>query len=126
MITLVEAFEYFNNERLFADKWLQATTQVQTQSLKMSENQIKMLNLNTDIDLDNEVDFKKAIFEQALYLVETQNSNRSKLIEQGVTSFSVEGLSESYDISKSTVNKKVCSEAMIYLKKYLLGGFAIC
>ena len=126
MITLVEAFEYFNNERLFADKWLQATTQVQTQSLKMSENQIKMLNLNTDIDLDNEVDFKKAIFEQALYLVETQNSNRSKLIEQGVTSFSVEGLSESYDINKSTVNKKVCSEAMIYLKKYLLGGFAIC
>ena len=124
MITLVEAFEYFNNERLFSDKWLQATTQVQTQSLKMSENQIKMLNLNTDIDLDNEVDFKKAIFEQALYLVETQNSNRSKLIEQGVTSFSVEGLSESYDNSK--VNKKVCSEAMHYLKKYMLGGFAIC
>ena len=124
MITLVEAFEYFNNERLFADKWLQATTQVQTQSLKMSENQIKMLNLNTDIDLDNEVDFKKAIFEQALYLVETQNSNRSKLIEQGVTSFSVEGLSESYDTSK--INKKICSEAMQYLKKYMLGGFAIC
>lgn len=124
MITLTEAYEYFNNERLFSDKWLQATTQVQTQSLKMAENQIKMLNLNTDIDLDNETDFKKAIFEQALYLVETQNSNRSKLIEQGVTSFSVEGLSESYDNSK--VNKKVCSEAMQYLKKYMLGGYAIC
>lgn len=124
MITLTEAYEYFNNERLFSDKWLQATTQVQTQSLKMSENQIKMLNLDTSIDLDNEVDFKKAIFEQALYLVETQNSNRSKLIEQGVTSFSVEGLSESYDNSKS--NKKVCNEAMQYLKKYMLGGYAIC
>ena len=124
MITLTEAYEYFNNERLFSDKWLQATTQVQTQSLKMSENQIKMLNLNTEIDLENEEDYKKAIFEQALYLVETQNSNRSKLIEQGVTSFSVEGLSESYDNSKA--NKKVCSEAMQYLKKYMLGGFAIC
>ena len=124
MITLTEAFEYFNNERLFSDKWLQATTQVQTQSLKMSENQIKMLNLNTEIDLENEEDYKKAIFEQALYLVETQNSNRSKLIEQGVTSFSVEGLSESYDNSKA--NKKVCSEAMQYLKKYMLGGYAIC
>lgn len=124
MITLTEAIEYFSNERLFSDKWLEATTQVQTQSLKMSENQIKMLNLNTDIDLDNEEDYKKAIFEQALYLVETQNSNRSKLIEQGVTSFSVEGLSESYDNSKA--NKKVCSEAMQYLKKYMLGGYAIC
>ena len=126
MITLTEAYEYFNNERLFSDKWLQVTTQVQNQSLKMAENQIKMLNLDTEIDLDNETNFKKAIYEQALYLVETQNSNRSKLIEQGVTSFSVEGLSESYDISKSTVNKKVCSEAMHYLKKYMLGGYAIC
>ena len=126
MITLVEAFEYFNNERLFADKWLELEANKQAQSLKMAENQIKMLNLDTSINLYDEEDFKKAIFEQALYLVETQSSNRSKLMEQGVTSFSVEGLSESYDISKSTVNKKVCSEAMIYLKKYLLGGFAIC
>lgn len=126
MITLVEAYEYFNNERLFSDKWLESSTQVQTQSLKMAENQIKMLNLDTEIDLENEEDYKKAIFEQALYLVETQSSNRSKLIEQGVTSFSVEGLSESYDTSKSNTNKKICSEAMHYLKKYMLGGFAIC
>ena len=126
MITLTEAYEYFNNERLFSDKWLQATTQVQTQSLKMSENQIKMLNLDKDIDLENEEDYKKAIFEQALYLVETQSSNRSKLIEQGVTSFSVEGLSESYDTSKSNTNKKICSEAMQYLRKYMSGGFEIC
>lgn len=124
MITLVEAYEYFNNERLFSDKWLESSTQVQTQSLKMAENQIKMLNLDTEIDLDNEEDYKKAIYEQALYLVETQSSNRSKLIEQGVTSFSVEGLSESYDNSKAS--KKVCNEAMQYLKKYMLGGFAIC
>ena len=126
MINIQQAIEYFTNERLFADKWLELDNKKQIQSLKMAENQIKMLNLDTRIDLGNEEDYKKAIFEQALYLVETQSSNRSKLMEQGVTSFSVEGLSESYDISKSTVNKKVCSEAMIYLKKYLLGGFAIC
>lgn len=124
MITLVEANKYFNEERLFADKWLELDNKKQLQSLKMAENQIKMLNLNYDIDLDNEEDFKKAIFEQALYLVETQSSNRSKLIEQGVTSFSVEGLSESYDTSKS--NKKICSEAMQYLRKYMSGGFEIC
>lgn len=126
MITLVEAYEYFNNERLFSDKWLESSTQVQTQSLKMAENQIKILNLNTNIDLENEEDYKKAIYEQALYLVETQSSNRSRMIEQGVTSFSVEGLSESYDTSKSNTNKKICSEAMQYLRKYMSGGFKIC
>lgn len=124
MINIQQAIEYFTNERLFADKWLELDNKKQIQSLKMAENQIKMLNLNTDIDLENEEDYKKAICEQALYLVETQSSNRSKLIEQGVTSFSVEGLSESYDTSK--INKKICSEAMQYLKKYMLGGFAIC
>lgn len=124
MITLAEAFKYFNEERLFSDKWLELDNNKQMQSLKMAENQIKMLNINANIVLENEEDYKKAIFEQALYLVETQSSNRSRMIEQGVTSFSVEGLSESYDNSKA--NKKVCSEAMHYLKKYMLGGYAIC
>ena len=45
-------------------------------------------------------------------------------MEQGVTSFSVEGLSESYDVSKAS--KKICSEAMEYLKPYLLGCACIC
>lgn len=125
MITLSEAYDYFNNERLFADKWFILDENKQVQSLKMAENQIKAF-INKSEDLSNEDDYKKAVFEQALHLVETTNSQRSKLIEQGVTSFSVEGLSESYDTSKIKTNNKMCSEAMQYLKKYMSGGYAIC
>lgn len=127
MIKIEDAYSYFNNERLFAEKWLEATSEQQEQSLKMAANQIKRLNLAKDIDFNND-DIIRAICEQALYLIETQGSNRSKLIEQGVTSFSVEGLSESYDTSKikpSAINK-VCSEALAYLRPYLRGSYEIC
>lgn len=127
MINIEDAYSYFNNERLFAEKWLEATSNQQEQSLNMATNQIKRLNLAKDIDF-NDDDVVRAICEQALYLIETQNSNRSKLIEQGVTSFSVEGLSESYDTSKikSSAINKVCSEALAYLRPYIAGGYEIC
>lgn len=127
MISIEDALSYFNNERLFAEKWLEATSGQQEQSLKMATNQIKRLNLAKDIDFNND-DVVRAICEQALYLIETQRSNRSKLIEQGVTSFSVEGLSESYDTSKikSSAINKVCSEALAYLRPYIAGGYEIC
>lgn len=125
MIELADAYYYFVDERLFSDKWLELPIEKQTQSLRMAENQIKSF-INKSEDLSNEEDYKKAVFEQALYLAETQNSQRSKLIEQGVTSFSVEGLSESYDLNKVKLNNKICSEAMQYLKKYITGGYAIC
>ena len=127
MIKIEDAYSYFNNERLFAEKWLEATSEQQEQSLKMAANQIKRLNLAKDIDFNND-DVIRAICEQALYLIETQGSSRSKLIEQGVTSFSVEGLSESYDTSKikSSAINKVCSEALAYLRPYLRGSYKIC
>ena len=106
MITIEDAYSYFYNERLFSDDWLMAENNKQEQSLKMASN------------------LKKAICEQALYLIKTQNTQRSRLIEQGVTSFNVEGLSESYDISKA--RKKVCTEAIEYLKPYLIGCASIC
>ena len=120
-----EAYNYFYNERLFSDTWINATDKQQNQALNMATNQIK--RLVKDINLDNE-DVKKAVFEQALYLLETQNSDRAKLIEQGVTSFSVEGLSESYDTSKvkSNSKSKICSEALAYLKQFLGGSYEIC
>lgn len=127
MINIEDAYSYFNNERLFAEKWLEATSGQQEQSLNMATNQIKRLNLTKDIDFNND-DVARAICEQALYLIETQGSSRSKLIEQGVTSFSVEGLSESYDTSKikSSAINKVCSEALAYLRPYLRGSYEIC
>ena len=120
-----EAYNYFYNERLFSDTRLNATDKQQNQALNMATNQVK--RLVKDMDLDNE-DVKKAVFEQALYLLETQNSDRAKLIEQGVTSFSVEGLSESYDTSKikSSSKSKICSESLAYLKQFLGGSYEIC
>ena len=126
MISIEDAYSYFYNERLFSDDWLMADNQKQEQSLKMATNQINRLKFNkhTEKDKEKEDDLKKAICEQALYLIQTANTQRARLIEQGVTSFSVEGLSESYDNSK--VKSKVCNEAMEYLRPYLLGCVAIC
>lgn len=124
MITIEDAYSYFYNERLFAEDWLMAENNKQEQSLKMASNQINRLRFSKYTDDDKEDNLKKAICEQALYLIQTQNTQRSRLIEQGVDSFSVEGLSESYDVSKAS--KKICSEAMEYLKPYLIGCVSIC
>ena len=124
MITIEDAYSYFYNERLFAEDWLMAENNKQEQSLKMASNQINRLKFSNYTDDNKEDNLKKAICEQALYLIQTQNTQRSRLIEQGVTSFSVEGLSESYDVTKAS--KKICSEAMEYLKPYMLGCVSIC
>lgn len=124
MINIEDAYSYFYNERLFGEVWLEADNMKQEQSLKMATNQIARLKFSMYVDDLKEDAVKKAIYEQALYLIQTLNNQRSKLIEQGVTGFSVEGLSESYDTSKS--KNKVCSEAMEYLKPYLLGCVGIC
>ncbi|HJF35093.1 MAG TPA: hypothetical protein K8U79_03600 [Clostridium perfringens] len=124
MITIEDAYSYFYNERLFAEDWLMAENNKQEQSLKMASNQINRLKFSKYTDKNKEDNFKRAICEQALYLIQTQNTQRAKLIEQGVTSFSVEGLSESYDVSKAS--KIICTEAMEYLKPYLIGCASIC
>ena len=124
MITIEDAYSYFYNERLFAEDWLMAENNKQEQSLKMASNQINRLKFSNYTDDNKEDNLNKAICEQALYLIQNQNTQRSRLIEQGVTSFSVEGLSESYDVSKAS--KKICSEAMEYLKPYLIGCVSIC
>ena len=127
MVSIEDALSYFNNERLFSDDFINVDIKKQEQALNMATNQIKRLNLVKDIGFNNG-DVIRAICEQALYLIETQGSSRSKLIEQGVTSFSVEGLSESYDTSKSknSTTNKICSEALAYLRPYIAGGYEIC
>lgn len=124
MINTEDALSYFHNERLFGDDFINAESNKQNQAIKMATSQIQRLKFSRYIDDLKDDAVKKAICEQALYLIQTANSKRSRLIEQGVTGFSVEGLSESYDNSKS--KNKVCSEAMEYLKPYLLGCVAIC
>lgn len=124
MVTVTEAYTYFNDERLFADAWLMsASSNQQEKSLKMAENQIMALKFNNYTDDNKEAILKKAICEQALYLLETSNSQRGKLINQGVTSFSVEGLSEGYD---PNARKNICVEARLLLSLYMLGVASIC
>lgn len=124
MINIEDALSYFHNERLFGDDFINAEQNKQNQAMKMATNQIDRLKFSMYVDDLKENAVKKAVCEQALYLIQTENSQRQRLIDQGVTSFSVEGLSESYDISKA--KNKICSEAIEYLKPYLLGSVAIC
>ena len=127
MINIQDALSYFYNERLFGDDFIDAEQNKQNQALKMASNQINRLKFSKYTDKNKEDNFKRAICEQALYLIQTQNTQRAKLIEQGVTSFSVEGLSESYSSNGSRPKQnKICSEAMEYLKPYLVGCVAIC
>ena len=58
MVTTTEAFDYLNNERLFADTWLMSDIKKQEQSLKMAENQIMALMFNSYTD-NKEVSIKK-------------------------------------------------------------------
>ena len=124
MITLEEAILYFNEERLFGDTFINAEENIQTQALKMVTNQINCLKFNNYKDDEKENNIKKAICEQAIYLLETKNTQRAKMIEQGVTSFSVEGLTESYNTV--TFDKKICNDSMQFIKPYLLGSAEIC
>ena len=124
MIDIEFAKSYFNDERLFSDAFLKASEKEQMQSLRMAKNQILNQKFNRYIDCDREDLIKKAICEQALYLLETLNTERVKLINQGVTGFSVEGLSESYDATKA--RNVICKEAKELIKPYLLGCASIC
>lgn len=124
MISIEDAVNYFSNERLFGDDFIDAESDKQNQAINMAKNQIQRLKFSRYTDDLKDDAVKKAIFEQALYLIQTANNQRARLIDQGVTSFNVEGLSESYDNSKA--KNKVCSEAIEYLKPYLLGCVAIC
>lgn len=123
MVTIDEAYQYLNNERLFADAWLMSDNSKQEQSLKMATNQIMSLKFNSYSDDNRENNIKKAICEQALYLLETLNTQRNKMQQQGVSSFSVEGLSESYDLK---AKKVICVEAKNLISIYLLGVASIC
>lgn len=124
MINIEDALSYYHNERLFGDDFINAEQNKQNQAIKMATNQIGRLKFSRYVDDLKENAVKRAVCEQALYLIQTANSQRQRLIDQGVTSFSVDGLSESYYISRTS--NKICSEAIEYLKPYLLGSVAIC
>jgi hypothetical protein len=137
-VTVEEADNYFN-ERLFVDEWDLATPGTKEKALIMATRQLdKLIFVSTKLDPKQELEFprykvdtpKEAAFEQALYILVNGNSKRSKLQEQGVKSYSIGNLSETFvETSKSFKNSpesKICSEAMTLLKPYRIGSVAIC
>ena len=124
MVSIEFAYDYFTNERLFSESFLMAEENKQLQALNMAKNQILNQRFKKFDDENKETLIKKAICEQALYLLDVMDNQRQKLISQGVTSFSVEGLSEHYDLAKS--NEIICKEAKEFIKPYLIGGVVIC
>ena len=76
---------------------------------------------------------KAAQIELASWIADTESRNkedaRSRLQAQGVTSFSIDDLSESYDLNRAQVNAPPplrCVNASRYLATYLNGGFLMC
>jgi hypothetical protein len=65
---------------------------------------------------------KKAVCEETLALLTIGNSKRIQLQKQGVTQFSVTGISESYS---SNTKKLLSNEAIELLKPYLGGSVVI-
>ena len=124
MVSIEFAYDYFTNERLFSESFLMAEENKQLQALNMAKNQILSQKFKKLDDENKEMLIKKAICEQALYLLDVVGNQRHKLISQGVTSFSVEGLSEHYDLAKS--NEIICKEAKELIKPYLIGSVVIC
>ena len=124
MVSIEFACDYFTNERLFSEVFLQAEENKQLQALNMAKNQILSQRFKKLDDEEKETLIKKAICEQALYLLEVMNSQRYKLINQGVTNFSVEGMSETYDLNKA--KDVICKEAKELIKPYLIGSVVIC
>jgi hypothetical protein len=76
--TVSDADSYFNNERLFADAWINATTAEKTKALKQASNAINRLSFvgtrydTTDFFNPSTVpaDIKKATYECAISLLE--------------------------------------------------------
>lgn len=107
-INLTEANEYFSS-RLHADAWAEAADADKEKALAMATKAIDRQPLKgRKTDLAQEMAFprypdteipaavKEACCEEALAILESGNSQRRKLQQEGVQSFSLGNMSEAY------------------------------
>lgn len=134
-VNLTEANEYFSN-RLHADAWAEASDADKDKALAMAAKAIDRQPLSgrkTDTAQtlafprhpDTEVPeaVKEACCEEALAILESGNSQRRKLQQEGVQSFSLGNMSESYTAG---AGKGLHSqEAKELLKPWLIGAVMI-
>jgi hypothetical protein len=103
-VDLNRANDYFTNEVLHAEEWLEADTETRQKALKNAENQL--YRLYKQYNPDTKPLPETAVFEQALWLLRIDDSIRKA--EMGVTSVSVGGIS----INVSRVNLSVAPEVV--------------
>ena len=133
--TIEYADEYFQN-RLHAESWGQADESTKEKALKQATRAIDRQLLrgrktNPEQELafprypDTEVPeaVKEACCEEALALLERGNSQRRKLQQEGVQSFTLGSMSESYVAGAG--RGLLSQEAKELLKPWLLGGVMI-
>ena len=134
-IDIEEANEYFAG-RLHAESWGQADDSTKEKALKQATKIIDRQRLNGRKtnpsqplafprypDAETPQNVKEACCEEALAILESGNSQRRKLQQEGVQSFSLGNMSETY---APGAGKGILSqEAKELLQPWLLGGVFI-
>jgi len=141
-VTVEEADAYFVNT-LQSEEWNKFDTSVKEKALITATRQIDRLPFSSrKLDLYQNLEFPRvdsalpftdgipqavvyAVCEQALFLLQG-GSKRQELQQQGVKSYSLGDLSETFSENLTDAQKTICPEALSYLRKFLLGSVAIC
>ena len=134
-ISLSEANDYFS-KRLNVDAWVEASDSDKEKALTMATKAIDRQPLTGRKTTDNQAlafprypntevpeAVKEACCEEALALLERGNSQRRKLQQEGVQSFSLGNMSESY--AAGAGKGLLSQEAKELLRPWLLGGVFI-
>ena len=134
-VDLNEANEYFSN-RLHAEAWANATESDKRKALVMATKAIDRQPLRgrksdgeqtlafpryPDTEIPKEV--QEACCEEALSLLERGNSQRRKLQQEGIQSFTLGNMSETYTAGAG--RDLLSQEAKELLRPWLLGGVFI-
>ena len=130
--TIEYADEYFNN-RLYAESWGQADESTKEKALKQATRAIdRQLLRGRKTNPEQELAFprhpdteipaavKEACCEEALAILERGNSQRRKLQQEGVQSFTLGNMSESY--AAGAGKGLLSQEAKELLRPWLLGA----
>ena len=141
-VTVEEADAYFVNT-LQSEEWNKFDTSVKEKALITATRQIDRLPFSSrKLDLYQNLEFPRvstnlaftdgipdvvvyATCEQALFVLKG-GSKRQELQKQGVKSYSLGDLSETFADNLSEAQKTICPEALAYLRKFMLGSVAIC
>jgi hypothetical protein len=134
-ISLVDANTYFE-DRLYSEAWSNTPADDKEKALIMATKKIdRQILAGYKSDLNQTLKFPRypetvvnkdvldAVCEEALAILSIGNSNRVKLQRQGVQSFSVGSVSESYT---GNPMKLLSQEAKELLRPYILGSAELC